>query len=329
MVSRPGRAGLSPLVATLGLAGVTTVGAASCASILGADGDYVEATTTSTTGTGGDGGTGGSGGTTSSSTSGTGGSAGGGATGGGGGAPLPTSCQDLHQTDPAQPTGTYTIDPDGDGGTPAFDVHCDMETDEGGWTLVYNRVNAYFTPDHMVHQLPTGSGPTLKDNSIHWFILPDADRWRWQASVDAGATFVQLITAIPTEASNTTHVTVTDVDITQVYDNTTGTSEPFYYQTFVAADDCLHGCSSSNGTWWGIVDVHQGIGDQNNAGIGGHTDSCNLDATAQPADNYTFGSDNLEVYWSNYKDVQGNGVGGTLCTPSGPTDLYRLRIWVR
>jgi len=326
-VSRSTSATLPSVAAIVVLAGATALGAISCATIIGADGDYYEVTTTGTSGTAGGGGDGGSGGASSSSSSSSGQGGDGGA--GGTGPAAPASCKDIHQTDPGHTSGPATIDPDGNGGTPAFDVHCDMDTDGGGWTLVYNRVNAYFTPDHMVHQLPTGTGPTLTDNSTHWFILSDADRWRWQISVDGGTTFRQLITSIPSEASNTTHVTVEDVAIAAVHDNTTGTGPPFYYQTFVLADECLHGCGSNNGTWFGMVDCTQGTGDQNNAGIGGHSDSCNLDAHVQPADNYTWGSDNIEVNWSDYKSIQGNGGGGTLCQPSGPTDLYRLRIWVR
>ncbi len=55
-----------------------------------------------------------------------------------GGAPMayPASCKALLATDPSAPSGVTTIDPDGPGGQPPFDVYCEMVADAGGWTLV-------------------------------------------------------------------------------------------------------------------------------------------------------------------------------------------------
>ncbi len=47
------------------------------------------------------------------------------------------SCRDLHVRQPTYPSGTYRIDSDGAGPNPPFDAPCDMETEGGGWTLVF------------------------------------------------------------------------------------------------------------------------------------------------------------------------------------------------
>jgi hypothetical protein len=46
-----------------------------------------------------------------------------------------TSCLDILNDGYDMGDGTYWIDPDGSG---AFEVHCDMSTDGGGWTMVSN-----------------------------------------------------------------------------------------------------------------------------------------------------------------------------------------------
>lgn len=46
---------------------------------------------------------------------------------------LGQSCKEIHERCPSAPTGTYAVDPDGDGVT--FQVHCEMAIDDGGWTL--------------------------------------------------------------------------------------------------------------------------------------------------------------------------------------------------
>src|SRR5262245_55782315 len=45
-----------------------------------------------------------------------------------------TSCRALLDANPGLPSGTYTIDPDGNGGLPPRTVYCDMVFSGGGWT---------------------------------------------------------------------------------------------------------------------------------------------------------------------------------------------------
>ncbi len=48
-----------------------------------------------------------------------------------------TSCSAMHEAFPWSDDGVYPVDPDGDGGADPFDVYCDMTTDDGGWTMVF------------------------------------------------------------------------------------------------------------------------------------------------------------------------------------------------
>jgi hypothetical protein len=48
----------------------------------------------------------------------------------------PRSCSDLLARDPAARTGRHVIDADGDGPGAEIEVHCDMDREGGGWTLV-------------------------------------------------------------------------------------------------------------------------------------------------------------------------------------------------
>ncbi len=235
------------------------------------------------------------------------------------------SCQDIRDRCPGTPSGERWIAPDGT--TPIL-AYCEMDDEGNGWTLIYNRNNAYFSPDHMYQKLPA-QGPDFSANSTSWFIPNDATRWRWEVSVDSGATYRTLETSIPPEARATAHATVENAPIGTVYENTTGASGPFQFQTIVFSDRCRYSCDSGSASWWGIVNVSQGAGDQDNPGLGGHTDSCSLDSMLLPGDNYTWGDGNLELYLSDWKDIGGDGIGGTNCVPDSPTTQYRYRFWAR
>jgi hypothetical protein len=235
------------------------------------------------------------------------------------------SCQDIRDRCPEVQSGVKWIEPDG---TTAILAYCLMDAEGNGWTLIYNRNNAYFSPDHMYFQLPA-QGPNFSSNSTSWFIPSDATRWRWEVSVDSGVSYRTLETSIPPQARATTHATVEDAPISTVYQNTTGASGPFYFQTIVFSDKCLYGCDSGGASWWGIVNVGQGAGDQDNAGLGGHTDWCSMNSMLLPGDNYTWGDGDLEYYLSDWKDIGGDGIGGTNCDPYSPTTQYRYLFWAR
>jgi YD repeat-containing protein len=56
-------------------------------------------------------------------------------------APVGVSCRDVLAKNPGAPTGTYVIDADGAGPSPARAVRCDMTTDGGGWTAMFAGTN--------------------------------------------------------------------------------------------------------------------------------------------------------------------------------------------
>jgi hypothetical protein len=54
------------------------------------------------------------------------------------------NCAEILRTAPASTSGNYTIDPDGAGGRSPYTVYCDMSTDGGGWTVVFQPVTANY-----------------------------------------------------------------------------------------------------------------------------------------------------------------------------------------
>ncbi|HYO51193.1 fibrinogen-like YCDxxxxGGGW domain-containing protein [Archangium sp.] len=52
-----------------------------------------------------------------------------------------TSCKALLESNPATPSGLYTLDTDGTGPLAPFETWCDMTTDGGGWTLLATLTN--------------------------------------------------------------------------------------------------------------------------------------------------------------------------------------------
>jgi len=56
---------------------------------------------------------------------------------------VPASCAAIKNADPTAKTGVHKIDPDGEGGAAAFDVHCDMDRVNGGWTRFNWAKDAY------------------------------------------------------------------------------------------------------------------------------------------------------------------------------------------
>ena len=75
------------------------------------------------------------------------------------------SCKALLQYIPTAASGAYLIDPDGDGGQDSFKVYCDMDTDDGGWTLVMKQASKMGFTSPLASQTWSGwSNPNVTMN---------------------------------------------------------------------------------------------------------------------------------------------------------------------
>ena len=93
------------------------------------------------------------------------------------------TCKDLLTKVPLTQTGVYWIDPDGAGGLAAFRAFCDMDTDGGGWTLVWSNLrggNPKFENNMKwataIDTLPLVKG-TLGDDPEKFQVYTGLNRW--------------------------------------------------------------------------------------------------------------------------------------------------------
>ena len=109
------------------------------------------------------------------------------------------SCGDLT----GQPSGVYSIDPDGGDPSNAFDVRCDMDTDGGGWALVYNSIGSSsgvtpaFWQIAYADRLGVKGKPELYENFYAGALYPVGKEYRDEL-VDLADTPAEIVRATAT-----------------------------------------------------------------------------------------------------------------------------------
>lgn len=152
----------------------------------------------------------------------------------------PVSCASLHSVNPALPSGTYDIDPDGSGADAPLSVWCDMATDGGGWTLVFFASGASLYNSNVAY---TSATPRLLADAQTALI---AFRTSGRTIVGSHATFAMPSAwriANPMTAPGTNVTTMVSVS------GATPTSAvlQFGYQQFVSGCGDAWNTSSTNG----------------------------------------------------------------------------------
>ncbi|MBN2800328.1 MAG: hypothetical protein JXX28_14405, partial [Deltaproteobacteria bacterium] len=177
------------------------------------------------------------------------------------------SCWAIHEFDAALPSGLYWIDPDGDGDTTdAWQAHCDMSRDGGGWTLVMANNAAVRLTDvptwvEAVGEInvlggsfsSTLSGFDLWVGVAEWGEIGDASRWEVGTSPSSITYRAYYTLALDPAASYA--ITLSGESVPP--GNTSPNFLPYHQGMRLSTDDADHddyggdcGSNYGGGPWW-------------------------------------------------------------------------------
>lgn len=184
------------------------------------------------------------------------------------------SCKSIKTYVSSSTSGTYTIDPNGGSYSDKFNVYCDMETDGGGWTLVWSNLKNYTSRPvtSMTRANAIGSGVwyngTLSANKESFEVYMGLGMWNtilsntsgslryeWRYDFGVAKTQEAKFTLAPFSASNNYAINLTNY-VQLVGSTTAGLWSYTNGQSFSTYDgdyDSYSGnCSSfySNTPWW-------------------------------------------------------------------------------